>query len=91
MADAVNFIRLYSQTIDDFVGKLIDLQTMNQQLTDDPSLLTRYFNPPGGVPPPRNDIVSADVTNAQSAIVQMLFAYNSGSPTQASYLLKMVP
>jgi hypothetical protein len=89
MADASNFMHLYSAQIQNFVNLLIDLQTKNQQLTEDPSLITRYFDPANLGQ--RTDIVAADVANAQSAIVQMLFTYNSGTPTQASALLKMFP
>jgi hypothetical protein len=89
MADANNFMHLYSAQIQNFVNMLRDLETKNQQLTEDPTIVTRYFE--STVPPPRTDIVAADVANAQAAIVQMLFTYNSGTPTQASALLKMFP
>jgi hypothetical protein len=88
MADAISFINAYSTEIKSFVDMLRDLETKNQQLTEDPSLITRYFDP---TVTHRTDIVAADVSNAQAAIVQMLFTYNSGSPTQASALLKMFP
>lgn len=87
MADALSFMRNYSNNIQQFVQLLMALQTQNQQMTDDPTLVTRYFASPGA----RTDINATDVANGQSAIVQILFTYNSGSPTQASYLLKMVP
>jgi hypothetical protein len=89
MADASNFMHLYSAQIQNFVNLLTDLQTKNQQLTEDPSLITRYFDPSN--PGHRTDIVADDVSNAQAAIVQMLFTYNSGTPTTASQLLKMFP
>jgi hypothetical protein len=44
-----------------------------------------------GQPAYRTDIVAADVAAAQAAIVQLLFTFNSGNPTQASALLKMMP
>jgi hypothetical protein len=88
MADAINFMNAYSAQIKSFVDMLKDLETKNQQLTEDPSLITRYFDPTATH---REDIVAADVTAAQDAIVQMLFTYNSGTPTQAAALLKMFP
>jgi hypothetical protein len=88
MADAINFINVYSAQIKAFVDILQDLETKNLQLTEDPTLLDRYFD---DTATHRTDIVAADVTNAQAAIVQMLFTYNSGEPTQASALLKMFP
>jgi hypothetical protein len=90
MADANNFMHLYSAQIQNFVNLLRDLETKNQQLTEDPTLVTRYFESTA-IPPPRTDITPDDVAAAQAAIVQMLFTYNSGSPTQAAALLKMFP
>jgi hypothetical protein len=87
MADPYGFIGSYSQNILQFVNLLYTLQRQNQQLTDDPTLITSYF----ALPTARKDIVAADVSNAQSAIGQMIFTYNSGTPTQAQYLLKMMP
>jgi hypothetical protein len=88
MADAINFINAYSAQIKSFVDILQELETKNLQLTEDPTLLERYFD---DTATHRTDIVAVDVTNAQAAIVQMLFTYNSGEPTQASQLLKMFP
>ena len=89
MSNANNFISAYASNIQQFVNLLKTLETQNQQMTDDPTLVTRYFAQTA--PAPRADINAQDVANAQAAIVQMLFAYNSGSPTQASFLLKMTP
>ena len=87
MADAANFMHVYSAQIANFVNLLGDLEIMNQQLVDDPSLITRYFQLSNA----RTDITATDVSNAQSAIVQMLFTFTSGSPTQQSFLHKMMP
>jgi hypothetical protein len=45
-----------------------------------------------GIWPPqaRGDIVKQDFTNSDSAIVQILFTFDSGGPTQKSYLFKML-
>ncbi len=60
------------------------LSGLNDQLTADPTLATRYFQQPGA----RTDITATDITNAQGAIVQMLFTFNSGSPTNKSLIYK---
>ena len=69
---------------------------MNDQLAEDPTLIDRYFtitdptrgtNEAGQVP--RKDINKTDVQNAESAITQMIFTYDSGSPNQKAYLYKM--
>lgn len=93
MANPVNFINSYANNIQQLVTLLQTLQTQNLQLTDDSTLVTRYFatQPLTGQNIPRTDIAAQDVANAQAALVQMLFTFNSGSPTQASYLLKMMP
>jgi hypothetical protein len=89
MSDAMNFMRSYANNYQTLVQVLNALQSQNQQITDDPTLVTRYFAlPPGQA---RTDINATDVANGQAAIVQMLFTYNSGTPTQASYILKMTP
>jgi hypothetical protein len=88
MADAISFINAYSTQIKSFVDMLRELETKNQQLTEDPTLVDRYFNPDATH---RTDIAPEDVAAAQAAIVQMLFTYNSGAPTQAAALLKMFP
>ena len=91
MADAGNFVHLYSAQINNLINLLADLEGMNQQLTDDPTLLTRFSELQVGNPNYRGDITETDITNAQDALVQILFAYTSGSPTQQSFLNKMVP
>jgi hypothetical protein len=89
MSDPQGFMNSYAQAILALVNNLYLLQRMNQQLADDPTLSTNYFALPANNR--RTDIVAADVTNAAAAIVQLLFTYNSGTPTQAQYLLKMMP
>jgi hypothetical protein len=87
MSNPVTFINQYSQNIVQLVQMLQTLATQNDQLASDPTIVTRYFAAPGA----RTDIVAADVTNASSALVQVLFTFNSGSPTQKSFLYKMLP
>jgi hypothetical protein len=93
MSNAVNFVNSYAANIQQLVNLLQTLQTQNLQMTDDATLVTRYFAAKNsdGSNAYRSDIVAQDVANAQAALVQMLFTFNSGSPTQASYLLKMMP
>lgn len=89
MSNAINFVNSYANNILQLVNTLNALQSQNLQITEDPTLVTRYFA--NTAPLPRNDINAQDIANAQAAIVQMLFTYNSGVPTQSSYLLKMTP
>lgn len=93
MSNAVNFVNSYASNIAKLVDLLQTLQTQNLQMTDDSTLVTRYFatTPLPGQNIPRSDIVAADVAAAQAALIQLLFAFNSGNPTQATALLKMMP
>lgn len=96
MSNASTFMQQYVLAIQNYCNQTQQLRQMNDQLTQDPTLITRYFtitdptrgfNEAGQVP--RKDIVAQDVTNAEGAVTQMLFTYDSGAPTQKSYLFKM--
>ena len=87
MSDPVVFINYYTAQIQNFVKVIEDLRTQNARITEDPTLITDYFNAPNA----RKDIVAQDVTNAQNALVQILFAYDSRSPPQKSELFKVIP
>lgn len=89
MSNPTTFINTYANNIVQLVQILQTLRTQNDQITQDSTLINRYFaQNPNQI---RSDIVAADVTNAQSALVQVLFAFDSGSPTQKSHLYKMLP
>ena len=95
MSNPVTFVNTYTQNIVQLCQLLQTLRGNNDQLTQDPTLIDRYFattNPSNpNVTVVRTDIVAADVTAAQSAITQLLFSYDSGTPTQKSKLFKMLP
>ena len=96
MANPNTFINTYTQNIVQLCQLMQTLRAQNDQLTQDPNLVKAYFTTDAnGVNDtcgrPRKDIVEADVNNAQAALVQMLFTFDSGSPTQKSYLFKMLP
>jgi hypothetical protein len=96
MSNPVSFVGSYVSTIQSLISNLQALRTMNDQIAQDSTLVTRYFSTPSisvgqGQTIPRTDIAAADVTNARDAIVQLLFTFDSGSPTQKSYLYKVLP
>lgn len=94
MANPNTVINNYSETIVQFVRMMQTLRTMNDQLDQDPSIVTDYFaQPPGGIGGtiPRKDIDAADVAAAQAAIVQVLFTFDSGTPPTKAALYKMQP
>lgn len=87
MSNPTTFINNYTAQVARLVEVLEDLRIQNSRMTEDPTLLTDYFAQAGH----RTDIVADDITNAEVAVVQVLFAYDSGSPTQKSELFKVMP
>jgi hypothetical protein len=84
-----NFVQQQVQ----FIQVVQQLRTSNDQLTADPTLISRYFATPpaGNLPIARTDITAQDVANAQAALVQVFFTLDSGSPNQKSLIYKMLP
>ena len=94
MSNPVSFVDSYAANIVKLIGTLEDLRTQNDMLTQDPTLVDRYFATPpqpNGQPAIRTDIVAEDINGAHGAIVQMLFTFDSGDPSQKSFLYKMMP
>lgn len=90
MSNPVSFINSYTNNIVALTNLLATLRLQNDMLTQDPTLVTRYFDQTKN-PSQRTDIAAADVTAAQAAIVQLLFTFDSGSPTEKAALFKMLP
>lgn len=95
MSNPTTFINMYTQDIVQLCALMQKVRQDHDQLVQDPSLLDRYFSQtnPGNpnISIVRTDITKQDVQNADAAIVQILFTYDSGDPTQKSYLYKMLP
>ena len=92
MSNPLTFMNAFFQQNVQFIQIVQQLRTANDQLNEDPSLVDRYFGLTGvgpGVPCP--DITKQDVLDAQSALVQVFFTLDSGSPTQKSKIYKMLP
>ncbi len=95
MSNPVSFMNTYTQNIVQFCGLMQTLRGNNDQLASDPTLIDRYFatsNPSNpNISVVRTDITKADVQAAEAAIVQLLFAYDSGDPSNKTALFKMLP
>ena len=95
MANPNTVINNFSETIIQYIRLTQTLRTMNDQLAQDPEIITEYFaqTPGTGFPGSgaRTDIDATDVAAAQAAIEQMLFAFDSGEPPQKAALYKMQP
>ena len=89
MSNPNTFINNYITLTSQLVSNLEQFRTYNDMLTQDPTLTTRYFSSTNTSA--RTDISSADIANVQAAIVQFLFTFDSGAPTQKSYLFKVLP
>ncbi len=87
MSNPVTFVNQYVQAMQQYNQLILTLEGLNSQLATDTTLATRYVTSPGA----RTDIVAQDITNASSAVVQLLFTWNSGAPTQKSFIYKMFP
>jgi hypothetical protein len=96
MSNPNTFMNTYAVKIQQWVQLTEDLRGLGIWIDEDPTILDRYFEQTGTGPgaqygAPRTDIDKDDVTAAKDAISQVLFAYDSGAPTQKSHILKMVP
>jgi hypothetical protein len=87
MSNPTTFVNNYVQALQQYNQILLTLSNLNDQLSADSTLATRYFQQPGA----RTDITATDITNAQAAVVQFLFTFNSGTPTQKSLVYKLFP
>jgi hypothetical protein len=95
MSNPNSFMHIYAAKTEQLVALIQDLRGMNDWLVQDPTLLDRYFaqsgSGPGAQGTPRSDIVKADVVGAQEGLDEVIFAYDSGAPTQKSKILKLIP
>jgi len=87
MSNPMSFMSLYVSKIQSLIAQMEDLRATNSMLDADSTLVDRYFAEPGA----RSDIVAADVHAAHDALVQVIFAYDGGNPTQKSALFRMLP
>ena len=88
MANATQFFQNFNAKINQFISDLEDLNTMQDRMASDSGLAAAAAT--AAQAQGRPDLSAADFTNAASAINQILFAFNSGSPTQKSYLYKVL-
>lgn len=84
MANVVDFANDYFAQVANIINTLEELRTLNDRIAQDGTLVSGYF----ANPMHRTDINATDFANAQGAVTQILFTFDSGSPTQKSYLFK---
>jgi hypothetical protein len=88
MADATTFYRNFIAETVRLINDLEDLDTTQDRLAEDAGLAAAAATAAQAAG--RTDLAAVDFTNAAAAINQILFAFNSGSPTQKSYLYKLL-
>lgn len=88
MTDPIQFYKLYVNTINTFINTMEDLRTQNDRLASEPALAADAAA--AALKSGRPDLTTQSFTDAQAAIVQLLFAFDSGNPTQKSFLYKML-
>jgi hypothetical protein len=88
MADANEFYVNFRNEINIFSHTLENLSIYEDRLNSDSTLAQAAADAAKAAG--RTDLVAADFTNAASAIQQIIFTYGSGSPTQKSYLYKIL-
>jgi len=86
MTQAKQFGDQWFTTISNLVNDLETLRTLNDRVAVESGLLAAALSASIG----RGDLVTADMTNASAAITQLLFTFDSGTPTQKSFLFKML-
>lgn len=86
MANSVTFANDYFAQVDALIQAFENLRTLNDRITQDGTLVTDYF----ANPVHRTDIDATDFGNAKDAVTQLLFAFDSGAPTQKSYLFNLL-
>lgn len=90
MSNPTAFVNNYVAATQTLIAVLEQLRLYNTMIAQDNTIITRYFdntNNPGH----RTDIVAADMTNAQNAVVQMLVPFDTGAPPQKAFFFKMQP
>jgi hypothetical protein len=83
---------LFNQNLHDQIQNLVQildaLQTLNDRMMQDSTLAAdaaAAANAAG-----RTDLAAVDFTNVGSAIQQMMFTFNSGTPATKSFFYKML-
>jgi hypothetical protein len=89
MSDPTGFTQAFVRGINDYINALENLNTLQDRLASDSGLAAAAATA-AAAQLNRKDLVAADFTNAAAAIVQLNFTFNSGAPTQKSYLYKLL-
>jgi len=87
MANPTNFGTRLLQDAQQIVALMSEMETIQEMVQSDSTLLQAAYSAIKGERP---DLVEQDLVNFMSAVQQILFTFTSGSPSQASYVYKLV-
>jgi hypothetical protein len=85
MTQAKTFADAWFTACANVINDLETLRTLNDRVAVESGLLGAALTAST-----RSDITSQDMTNASAAVTQLLFTFDSGNPTQKSFLFKML-
>jgi len=88
MTDATNYGQSFVGTVKALIEAIENANVMQDRLQSEPTLAADTATAMSGAG--RADMTEQVINDAASAIVQIVFAYNSGSPTQKSLLYKVL-
>lgn len=88
MANPTVFYQQLQAAVNTYIQALEALNVFNDRLASDSGLAASAAQ--AAQAQGRSDLVAADFTNIGAAITQFNFTFNSGTPTQKSYLYKIL-
>jgi len=88
MADSVMFYRTLISNVQTYMQAMEQLNIMQDRMVQDSTLAAAAAASARAAG--RLDLNTVDFTNLGNAIVQLAFTYNSGNPTQKSFLYKLL-
>jgi hypothetical protein len=88
MTNSLGFGQSFVGTVQTLIDALEAASLMQDRLASEPTLADDTATAMSGAG--RADMTAQVINDAASAIVQIMFAYNSGSPTQKSLLYKVL-
>ena len=86
MTDVRQFGADYLTGVKNMINAIEAMRVMRERTVSDPTLFASYLASPGA----RTDLQLIDLQNADAALVQVLFTFDSGAPTNKSELFKLL-
>jgi hypothetical protein len=86
MTDVRQFGSDYLAGMKALINAIEAMRVMRERTVSDTGLFAAYLASPGA----RTDLQLIDLQNADAALVQLLFTFDSGAPTNKSELFKLL-